>query len=109
MMNSLFHGFENGTLSGEILITAQLQNDYLHLKYTDTGKGMSQETAEKIFEPFFTTRRGYGGSGLGMYICYNLVTSQLHGTISCVSSPGNGVTFFIDYPVQTSQPPISEY
>lgn len=105
MMNSLFHGFEDGTLAGKITITARFQADHLHLEYVDTGKGMAQETAEKIFEPFFTTRRGRGGSGLGMYICYNLVTNQLHGIITCTSSPGQGVKFFIDYPVQTAQSP----
>jgi signal transduction histidine kinase len=63
---------------------------------------MVQETVEKIFEPFFTTRRGYGDSGLGMYICYNLVTSQLHGTISCESALGEGVTFRIEYPIQVT-------
>jgi len=102
MMNSFIHGFEEGHLEGYIFITARLKEDRLYLEYSDTGKGMVQETAEKIFEPFFTTRRGYGGSGLGMYICYNLVTSQLHGTISCESALGEGVTFRIEYPIQVT-------
>lgn len=102
MMNSFIHGFDEGALGGSITMSAQLQGSNLHLEYADTGKGMDQETAEKIFEPFFTTRRGRGGSGLGMYICYNLVTSQLHGTISCVSAPREGTRFLIDYPIQTS-------
>jgi signal transduction histidine kinase len=102
MMNSFIHGFEEGHLEGYIFITARLKEDRLYLEYSDTGKGMVQETVEKIFEPFFTTRRGYGGSGLGMYICYNLVTSQLHGTISCESALGEGVTFRIEYPIQVT-------
>ena len=104
MMNSLFHGFNNGELSGEIRIKVELIKDRLHLSYIDTGKGMAEEVAQKVFEPFFTTRRGHGGTGLGMYICYNLVTTQLHGSITCKSSPGKGVVFEVSYPVQVSAP-----
>jgi len=49
---------------------------------TLTGKGISPDALEKVFEPFFTTHRAHGGTGLGLYICYNLVTSKLHGTIT---------------------------
>lgn len=100
MMNSFHHGFDDGQLPGEIIINISKVESNLHIEYKDTGKGMNQEVLEKIFEPFFTTRRGRGGSGLGMYLCYNLVTSQLHGTISCQSSPGQGVRFIIDYPIK---------
>jgi predicted ATPase/signal transduction histidine kinase len=100
MMNSLIHGFSEGKDAGRIQIAVQLLNgNQLHLEYSDTGKGLVQETEEKIFEPFFTTHRTHGGSGLGLYVCYNLVTTQLHGTITCDSTPGQGVRFVIDYPV----------
>jgi len=99
-MNSFHHGFDDGHLPGTITISIRKAEPNLHIEYVDTGKGMSQEVLEKIFEPFFTTRRGRGGSGLGMYLCYNLVTSQLHGTISCQSAPGQGVRFAIDYPIK---------
>ena len=100
MMNSLVHGFEEGQLTGQIRIAVQLSEEILHLEYSDTGKGIEPETLEKIFEPFFTTHRTHGGSGLGLYICYNLITSQLQGNITCESSLGKGVTFKIHYPIQ---------
>jgi predicted ATPase/signal transduction histidine kinase/tRNA A-37 threonylcarbamoyl transferase component Bud32 len=99
MMNSLIHGFNEGQNAGAINIKAQLDGDNLHLEYSDNGKGIAQENLEKIFEPFFTTHRAHGGSGLGMYICYNLVTTQLQGTITCESQLGKGVVFKIDYPI----------
>lgn len=104
MMNSLFHGFNDGKLGGQIIINVTFvePSKHLRLEYIDTGKGMEQSVVEKIFEPFFTTRRAHGGTGLGLYICYNLVTSQLHGTIICESQPGKGVRFLIEYPAQTS-------
>jgi signal transduction histidine kinase len=102
MMNSLIHGFSEGKDSGSIHIMARLDKEQLHLEYADTGKGITAENLEKIFEPFFTTHRAHGGSGLGLYICYNLVTRQLNGTITCDSTVGNGVRFVIDFPVQTA-------
>ncbi len=99
LMNSLIHGFEEGQRAGQIHIVVQLQETQLHLEYSDNGKGIASEHLAKIFEPFFTTHRAQGGSGLGMYICYNLVTTQLQGTLTVDSVLGQGVVFRIDYPV----------
>ena len=67
---------------------------------TDDGSGMPSDVVHQIFEPFYTTARGRGGSGLGLYICYNLVTSRLDGTIECHSSLGNGTSFTIELPLK---------
>ena len=99
LMNSLIHGFNEGKNAGIIKINVELLKAQLHLEYSDNGKGIAPENMEKIFEPFFTTHRAHGGSGLGMYICYNLITTQLHGTINCESVLGEGVVFKIDYPI----------
>ncbi|MEK8020533.1 MAG: hybrid sensor histidine kinase/response regulator [Candidatus Parabeggiatoa sp.] len=101
MMNSLIHGFSEGKEAGHITIAVTLLGKDLHLAYSDTGKGLKPDTVEKIFEPFFTTHRAHGGSGLGLYICYNLVKTQLRGTITCESSPGKGVLFKMNYPINT--------
>jgi two-component system, NtrC family, sensor kinase len=100
MMNSLIHGFDEGKNAGQINIKVQLENNKLQLEYSDTGKGIAPENVEKIFEPFFTTYRAQGGSGLGMYICYNLVINQLHGTMICESTDGKGIKFVIHYPIK---------
>jgi signal transduction histidine kinase len=99
LMNSLIHGFDEGKHAGKITIKVQLQDNRLHLEYSDTGKGIAPEHQEKIFEPFFTTYRAHGGSGLGLYLCYNLVINQLRGTINCDSTLDQGVLFNIDYPI----------
>ncbi len=104
MMNSLVHGFEDGKQAGHILILVRLEEARLHIEYFDTGKGIAPDALEKIFEPFFTTHRAHGGSGLGMYISYNIVTSQLNGTMTCESTIGKGVSFQIEFPVTFSLP-----
>jgi len=102
MINSLIHGFEEGQLTGSIKIVVQFKNNHCHFEYSDTGKGIAFKNLEKIFEPFFTTRRATGGSGLGLYICHNIVTGQLRGTMTCESPPGKGVIFRIEFPVHLS-------
>lgn len=97
--NSVLHGFKNGKLKGEISIVIQKEKKDILIHYSDTGKGMSTEIVERIFEPFYTTLRARGGTGLGMYICHNIVTSRLKGTIDCTSAQDKGTKFVITVPI----------
>lgn len=92
IMNSLLHGFEH-TPAGRISISAEAGEDSVTLHYIDNGGGMSSNVAQQAFDPFFTTKLGKGGSGLGLYIVYNLVTAVLGGSIVLRSAPGEGVDF----------------
>ncbi len=100
LQNSRMHGFADGTRAGIIHIHAATDDEQVHIDFRDDGAGMSEETLQRAFEPFFTTRRSTGGSGLGLYIAYNLVTQALHGSIRCTSAVGKGTRFMIDYPRQ---------
>ncbi len=100
LLNSVTHAFDHGARSGQIIIRATRHGEHLHLEYADTGSGMTQDVLDRLFEPFFTTRRGEGGSGLGMYICHNIVHARLGGTITCQSKPEAGVRFLIDFPAR---------
>ena len=96
--NSRMHGFADGTKAGTISIRARAEPDRVIIDYRDDGDGMDDATLAHAFEPFYTTRRGTGGSGLGLYIAYNLVTRLLGGTISVESACGKGCRFVIDFP-----------
>jgi ligand-binding sensor domain-containing protein/signal transduction histidine kinase len=97
VMNSMIHGFE-GISAGEIRIECQSYDEEWLLLYRDNGVGMDEEVRQRVFDPFFTTKRGQGGSGLGLHVVYNLVTQLLHGSLDCISSPGQGVEFQIQMP-----------
>ncbi len=107
IQNSLIHGFADHIAQGdatgrEIHISCSTLDNF-HLEYRDNGKGMSAETLEHLFEPFYTTTRGSmsdAGSGLGMYISYNLVHRH-RGTLYCESEPEHGAWFALDLPVGT--------
>ncbi len=99
-INSFIHGFKNQE-NGKIQINANLiANDTrLLITYKDNGAGIEAEVLDRIFEPFFTTNRAKGGSGLGLYIVYNLVGQKLNGSINCHSVIGEGTTFVMDVPI----------
>jgi PAS domain S-box-containing protein len=97
IMNSIIHAYDPGQ-SGQISIRAWREHSEIVFCYSDDGKGMDENVRAKVFDPFFTTNRGKGGSGLGMYIVYNLVTQKIAGLISCTSAPAQGATFLIRAP-----------
>ncbi|WP_034632007.1 cache domain-containing protein [Maridesulfovibrio bastinii] len=97
IINSLMHAFEEID-DGNIEIRVELGGAKLLIHYSDDGKGMTEYELERVFEPFYTTRRNKGGTGLGMHIVYNLVTSRLGGTIKGSSAPGQGTAFTLSLP-----------
>ncbi len=95
--NALTHGFRDRP-SGKVLISARLRDGEVVLAFSDDGVGIPGDVRNKVFEPFFTTQFGQGGSGLGLYLVYNMVTASLRGRISVESEPGKGTTFLLELP-----------
>jgi signal transduction histidine kinase len=102
LQNSRIHAFADASLPGLIRIRAEARNDAVHIEFSDDGAGMDAATLAHAFEPFYTTRRGSGGSGLGLYLVYNLVTRGLGGSIVCASQPGQGARFNIEFPQRSA-------
>ena len=72
--------------------------DYVRLRVSDSGKGMTPDVAERAFEPFFTTKASGEGTGLGLATVYGIVT-QAGGSVSLSSEPGLGTTVTVLLPV----------
>jgi PAS domain S-box-containing protein len=73
---------------------------WLVVEVGDTGIGIAPELIERIFEPFVTTKERGVGTGLGLYICRQVVGS-LGGKMSVVSTLGTGTTFRVMLPAAT--------
>jgi len=60
---------------------------------------MPDEIKNHIFSPYFTTRSDDGSTGLGLNIVSRIVQDVFGGEISCESTPGEGTTFLIRFPL----------
>ena len=85
---------EGGTLT----FRAFAQINRVVIEVQDTGFGIEPENMAKIFEPFFTTKEIGKGTGLGLAVCYGIITEN-GGRLSVRSNVGVGTTFTIFLPV----------
>ncbi len=101
--NAINHGLEGRTGGHMCIATRAIGTDQVEVRFSDDGCGISPENLGRVFDPFFTTKLGQGGSGLGMNIVYNLVTSVLGGSISLTSTPGNGTVATVVLPLRAPE------
>ncbi|GFO55295.1 hypothetical protein GMSM_23020 [Geomonas sp. Red276] len=76
--------------------------EYVKLRFSDQGVGISPADLNKIFDPYFTTKSG--GSGLGLASTHSIV-SRHGGAILVASTPGSGTTFTVVLPA-SGEPPL---
>ena len=63
---------------------------------TDNGCGIAESDQSRVFHPYFTTKPT--GTGLGLFVCRQLVEQRLHGRIDLLQSSPAGTTFVVDLP-----------
>ncbi|NOX17384.1 MAG: HAMP domain-containing protein [Chlorobi bacterium] len=78
-------------------IDSKGKQDYIKIKISDTGCGISEENINRIFEPFFSTK-GQKGTGLGLSIIWGIIDNH-NGKISVESKVNEGTTFTVQLPV----------
>ena len=88
--------------AGSVVISTAVAShkgkEYIEVKVSDTGKGISERDKTRIFEPFFTTKDVGKGTGLGLSISHGIIQSH-SGFIEVDSKEGEGTTMKIYIPV----------
>ena len=82
---------------GVLKISSSHEGSYVLVEVSDTGGGIPPENVAKIFEPFFTTKEVGEGTGLGLAVCYGILTEH-GGSLDVQSTVGVGTTFTISLP-----------
>lgn len=84
---------------GKIVIKTgyDARKSILVLKCEDNGPGIPDRILKDIFKPFFTTKEAGNGTGLGLYICHEIVRRH-NGNIFAENNPGGGATFIVELP-----------
>jgi len=80
---------------GLLKIRTGADSEWVNIRFSDTGGGMTQEAMARIFEPYFTTKQS--GSGLGLMITQRIVRAH-GGEVVIESDPGNGLKITIRLP-----------
>ncbi len=79
--------------ANEIRLSTRLLSDgRVCAEVQDTGCGIAPEHLPRVFDPFFTTKGLREGTGLGLWICQDIVVA-LGGEMAVESEPGRGTTF----------------
>jgi two-component system NtrC family sensor kinase len=83
---------------GELTFRVFSQSNRLVIEVADNGTGIRPEDMSKIFEPFFTTKEVGKGTGLGLAVCYGII-SEHGGRLNVRSNLGKGTVFSIALPI----------
>lgn len=78
-------------------ISSRREAEQITVQVWDNGRGISAENLARIFDPFFTTKPSGEGTGLGLYICKQVI-DRVGGSITVESTPGSGTRFVIGLP-----------
>jgi two-component system NtrC family sensor kinase len=86
-------------INGVLTIVAKNNGNKVVVEVIDNGVGIEPDNLTKIFEPFFTTKEVGKGTGLGLAVCYGILTEH-GGTLDVQSTLGVGTTFTITLPAK---------
>jgi signal transduction histidine kinase len=100
-LNILSNSIQAIASDGSLTIDISENDNYLLIKISDSGIGISEDNLSKITDPFFTTKKPGEGTGLGLSITYSIIEEH-KGFLEFESEYGKGTTVLVSLPVLVS-------
>jgi signal transduction histidine kinase len=97
-LNLMVNALQAVAESGSVSVTSARDGAFASVRIRDDGCGIPAPVQQRLFEPFFTTKPADQGTGLGLYISYQIVRAH-GGEIRVSSTPGAGATFEVRLPL----------
>jgi signal transduction histidine kinase len=103
LVNLVDNAVKYSPSGGRVELRVRNVNGSCQIEVADEGLGIPPDEHERIFEKFYRLdpqqTHGVGGSGLGLYICRELV-ERMNGRLHVESEPGKGSRFTVELPLQ---------
>jgi signal transduction histidine kinase/ActR/RegA family two-component response regulator len=106
LTNMVFNAVDAMPQGGDLTLSTSVRPDWVEIRISDTGLGMTEEVKRRIFDPFFTTK-GVTNSGLGLSVSYGIMRRH-GGEIQFESEAGKGTTFILRLPINYEAPKPKE-
>lgn len=85
-------------IGGELSVKTSQSNKEIQALIADSGNGIEEKNLKQIFDPFFTTKPTGKGTGLGLAVCYGIVTAH-GGKIEVAANAKGGTKFLVNLPI----------
>lgn len=92
-LNLILNAMDATEEGGTIEIVTSLQSGWMQVVIRDDGHGISAEDRRRVFQPYFTTKDT--GTGLGLFVCRNIMEGALGGRIELTDTSPAGTTFTV--------------
>jgi len=98
-LNLFINAIQAMEKGGSLRVRGCREDSKIKIEVRDTGCGIAHENIGRIFDPFFTTKPPGEGTGLGLWLTYEIIRNY-NGEISVESEAGKGSTFTLSFPVE---------
>ncbi|MDA0283141.1 MAG: ATP-binding protein, partial [Planctomycetota bacterium] len=92
-LNLILNAMDATPEGGTVEISTSLESGWIRVAVRDTGHGIREENRDSIFEPYFTTKAT--GTGLGLFVCRQLLERESNGRIDLTETGPSGTTFSV--------------
>jgi signal transduction histidine kinase len=92
-LNLILNAMDATPEGGTIEISTSLESGWIRIAVRDTGHGIREENRDNIFEPYYTTKST--GTGLGLFVCRQLLERESNGRIDLTETGSEGTTFSV--------------